>query len=352
MRDDFKAETKETLARRVGMRCSNPQCRKPTTGPRTRPTASINIGVAAHITAAAPGGPRFDNTLTPRARKAIENAIRLCQNCAKLVDNDDRRYTVTTLRRWKTVAEELALQELETGRSRVAITDSVMELITIIEIRAATVLNLMEETTEATMKTFRNETRKEQVSRKQKHRDLDKPASAERHDILPLYAAALHSDYMWSRWKYEDEQQLLSELNSIKDEFVSLHHRHKAELIKGNYVAAHEIIGQIHSLIEKFNRTANPPSPFPRLLMAHYCIIMPSFEGIHRRLVEKHQNYPGAITKELACLLPDSLVTFYLVDGDDTGNTKKAAEWHEQEWRQMFEELKTLQPESEDNDAI
>jgi hypothetical protein len=33
MRDDFTQSTKELLARRVNLRCSNPGCRKPTSGP-------------------------------------------------------------------------------------------------------------------------------------------------------------------------------------------------------------------------------------------------------------------------------------------------------------------------------
>jgi hypothetical protein len=52
MRDDFDEKTKEILSRRVGLRCSNPNCRKLTTGPQTDPSKAINIGVAAHITVA------------------------------------------------------------------------------------------------------------------------------------------------------------------------------------------------------------------------------------------------------------------------------------------------------------
>jgi hypothetical protein len=35
----------------------------------------------------------------------MKNGIWLCQNCAKLIDNDERRYTVAALRQWKAVAE-------------------------------------------------------------------------------------------------------------------------------------------------------------------------------------------------------------------------------------------------------
>ena len=60
MRDDFDEKTKEILARRAGFRCSNPKCRKLTTGPQANPARTINIGVAAHIAAASPGGKRYD----------------------------------------------------------------------------------------------------------------------------------------------------------------------------------------------------------------------------------------------------------------------------------------------------
>lgn len=113
MRDDFDDKTKEVLARRVGSRCSNPNCRKLTSGPQTDPAKALNIGVAAHITAASRGGPRYDGVLTPEERKSIDNGIWLCQNCAKLVDNDEQRYTTDLLIEWKRLSEQAALLEVE-----------------------------------------------------------------------------------------------------------------------------------------------------------------------------------------------------------------------------------------------
>jgi len=55
-RDDFTKDTIKTLARRVGNRCSNVGCRALTSGPHTDPSKALNVGVAAHITAAASGG--------------------------------------------------------------------------------------------------------------------------------------------------------------------------------------------------------------------------------------------------------------------------------------------------------
>ena len=113
MRDDFDEKTKEILARRVGYRCSNPNCRKLTSGPRTESTKAVNIGVAAHITAASPSGPRYDKLMSSKERKSIDNGIWLCQNCAKLVDNDKQRYTVDLLIEWKKSSEQAALLEVE-----------------------------------------------------------------------------------------------------------------------------------------------------------------------------------------------------------------------------------------------
>ena len=82
MRDDFPRIVVETLAKRVGNRCSNPGCRKLTSGPHTDDEKSLNVGVAAHVTAASAGGPRYDASLTAEERKDIGNGIWLCQSCA------------------------------------------------------------------------------------------------------------------------------------------------------------------------------------------------------------------------------------------------------------------------------
>jgi tetratricopeptide (TPR) repeat protein len=116
-RHDFSARTKDTLARRVGMRCSNPACQKLTSGPQSDPNKALNIGVAAHIAAASTGGPRYASSQSKSERSSIENGIWLCQNCAKLVDSDEARFTVAVLRQWKTAAEGAARHAIETSES-------------------------------------------------------------------------------------------------------------------------------------------------------------------------------------------------------------------------------------------
>lgn len=116
-RDDFTKQIKELLAKRVGYRCSNPNCRKLTCGANDDTQAFTNIGVAAHITAAAMGGPRYDASLTPGKRKGYNNGIWLCQSCAKLIDSDELHYPVSLLHRWKKSAEKSTATELETSSS-------------------------------------------------------------------------------------------------------------------------------------------------------------------------------------------------------------------------------------------
>lgn len=108
MRDDFSAKTKETIAKRVNSFCSNPTCRKFTTGPSETKNKSVNVGVAAHISAASKGGCRYDSSISSDERKSVTNGIWLCQTCAKLIDSDETCYTTELLYIWKENAETFA----------------------------------------------------------------------------------------------------------------------------------------------------------------------------------------------------------------------------------------------------
>ena len=109
-RDEFSRGVRDTLSKRVSLRCSNPACRATTTGPHTVASSFVDIGVASHITAASSGGPRYDHALTVEERTSIDNAIWLCQRCAKLIDDDPKRFDVAALRRWKVASEAEALR--------------------------------------------------------------------------------------------------------------------------------------------------------------------------------------------------------------------------------------------------
>jgi tetratricopeptide (TPR) repeat protein len=114
VRDDFHDKVVRELANRAGNHCSNPDCGRPTSGPKTSPNGFVNIGVGAHITAAAIGGPRYDATLTPEQRAAFDNGIWLCQSCSSLIDRDTAKYTKELLVSWKAGAELRAKTLLET----------------------------------------------------------------------------------------------------------------------------------------------------------------------------------------------------------------------------------------------
>ena len=104
-RDDFAKLTIDILAKRVGYFCSNPKCKKPTSGPNSNEQKHTSIGVAAHISAAAPGGPRYDAEISAGERKHISNGVWLCNNCATLIDKDAESYPSEQLRVWKYQAE-------------------------------------------------------------------------------------------------------------------------------------------------------------------------------------------------------------------------------------------------------
>jgi hypothetical protein len=111
-RDDFPEGVRRVLAERVSYRCSHPECRALTSGPHTESDKRVSVGVAAHITAAAKGGPRYNPNLTQEERRAPDNGIWMCQTHGTLVDRDHVRFPELTLREWKAQAEEEALRAI------------------------------------------------------------------------------------------------------------------------------------------------------------------------------------------------------------------------------------------------
>lgn len=110
-RDDFKLSTIKKLRDRVAHRCSNPSCRVATSAPQDEEGVT-NVGKAAHICAASPGGARFDAGMTSNERKAFSNGIWLCAVHADEIDRDFNTYTVEVLKGWKKQAEATAKAEL------------------------------------------------------------------------------------------------------------------------------------------------------------------------------------------------------------------------------------------------
>lgn len=102
-RDDFSHATKNRLAKQARYHCCNPSCRKLTSAPTSDGAKEVNIGVAAHICAAAPGpgARRYRADMTPEQRKSETNGIWLCQDCAKAIDSIDPVFTESFLHGWK-----------------------------------------------------------------------------------------------------------------------------------------------------------------------------------------------------------------------------------------------------------
>jgi hypothetical protein len=74
-----------------------------TSAPTSDGEKDVNIGVAAHISAAAPGpgARRYRAEMTPEQRKSHENGIWLCQDCAKAIDSADPSFSEQFLHDWK-----------------------------------------------------------------------------------------------------------------------------------------------------------------------------------------------------------------------------------------------------------
>lgn len=101
MGPDFSKKTVDTVAKRAGYRCSNPDCGVLTVGPNSTDSQVTLIGEAAHIIGARPNSKRYEIRLTDSARADITNAIWLCRNCHGLIDSDDQRFTSDLLYSWR-----------------------------------------------------------------------------------------------------------------------------------------------------------------------------------------------------------------------------------------------------------
>ena len=106
-RDNFTEKIRRQLQDSVGGLCSRPDCRVLTVG-ASEDGGVARVGQAAHITAAAPGGPRYDANLSTQQRKSFDNGIWLCDTHAKEIDADKCRYSESLIRDWKKEAEKYA----------------------------------------------------------------------------------------------------------------------------------------------------------------------------------------------------------------------------------------------------
>ena len=103
------------LSKRAGGKCC--KCATPTFGPNDNPNKATNIGQAAHIAAAAPGGPRYDPKMSPEERTSTSNGLWLCSNCHDVVDRNPELYKTSDLKRMKKEAEERARKEMGVAKT-------------------------------------------------------------------------------------------------------------------------------------------------------------------------------------------------------------------------------------------
>lgn len=127
-RDNFTQSAIAILYKRSGGKCC--RCGATTFGPVTNNlTKYRNIGQAAHIAAAAPGGPRYDPSMSPEERTSATNGLWLCSNCHDVIDRDVEEFTIQRLREIKRVGEERARKEV--GVATVNVSCNTMPISTI-----------------------------------------------------------------------------------------------------------------------------------------------------------------------------------------------------------------------------
>jgi len=116
IRAEFTAATRRMIAERAGYQCSVLNCGRLTVGPGMDPRQTVHIGIAAHIYAASPGGPRGTGGLSDTERSEPENGIWCCAAHGKLIDSDDGRiFSAVQLRAWKRLHEARKAAEISGG---------------------------------------------------------------------------------------------------------------------------------------------------------------------------------------------------------------------------------------------
>ena len=107
---DFNKSVVDTLAKRAGYYCSNPDCGVFTVGPNEAASKATIIGEAAHIYGSRNGSARFDTGMKDVERGDITNGIWLCRNCHKDIDSNPIKYPAELLFEWRR-AHEIAIYE-------------------------------------------------------------------------------------------------------------------------------------------------------------------------------------------------------------------------------------------------
>jgi hypothetical protein len=105
-RAEFSAATRTIIGERAGYQCSVLNCGRPTLGPGPGQAQVFRTGMAAHIYAASPGGPRGTGGLSAAERSEPENGIWCCYSHGKAIDSDSgNAFSAVALKAWKRLHE-------------------------------------------------------------------------------------------------------------------------------------------------------------------------------------------------------------------------------------------------------
>jgi hypothetical protein len=105
-RAEFSSATRRIIAERAGYQCSVLNCGRLTVGPGAGKDKVLNIGMAAHIFAASPGGPRGTGGLSAAERSEPENGIWCCYAHGKAIDSETgNAFSAAELKAWKRLHE-------------------------------------------------------------------------------------------------------------------------------------------------------------------------------------------------------------------------------------------------------
>jgi hypothetical protein len=100
---DYTRSTVMALAYHSGGLCYWPGCPEPVLRyENNEPYLIVDI---AHIHAAYPGGPRYDERMNDGERRHASNLLLLCDVHHRIVDEHEQAYPARTLRRWKAQRE-------------------------------------------------------------------------------------------------------------------------------------------------------------------------------------------------------------------------------------------------------
>jgi hypothetical protein len=122
---DYTRSTIMALAHGSGGLCYWPGCPEPVL--RYQGDEPFLIVAIAHIHAAHPGGPRYNERMSDQQRRHVANLLLLCDVHHRIVDEHELAYPARTLRRWKAQREVGPRQALE--RLREVTPDGLRELV-------------------------------------------------------------------------------------------------------------------------------------------------------------------------------------------------------------------------------